>query len=130
MSRTHVQILSPETIEQNAPLFPDPSQIPHMALTMGVETILEARRCLLLATGLEKADIIAKAIEGPITAMISASALQLHPDCVVVLDEDAASKLQGRDYYKSIFAHAPHWEPFREALKDRLKSQGLTNHKI
>jgi glucosamine-6-phosphate deaminase len=80
---------------------------------MGVGTILDGRRCLLLATGDEKADIIAKAVEGPITAMISATTLQLHPRCTVVVDEAAASKLQGADYYRWIFANEPEWEPFR-----------------
>jgi glucosamine-6-phosphate deaminase len=80
---------------------------------MGVGTILDCRRCILLATGEEKADIIAKAVEGPITSMISASALQLHPRCTVIVDEAAASKLQGVDYYKWIFQNEPEWAPYR-----------------
>jgi glucosamine-6-phosphate deaminase len=83
------------------------------AITMGVGTILECRRCLLLATGEEKADILASAIEGPITAMISATALQLHPRCTVIVDEAAASKLRGTDYYRWIFQNEPEWEPYR-----------------
>jgi len=113
LSRTRVTVLSPATIEQNAPLFPDPSQMPRRALTMGVGTILDSRRCLLLATGEEKAEIIAKAVEGPITSMVSASALQLHPQCVVVTDEAAASRLQGKDYCRWIFENDPKWEPYR-----------------
>ena len=112
-SRTRVKALSPLTRAQNAPLFDSPDQVPHRAITMGVGTILDGRRCLLLATGDEKADIIAKAVEGPITAMISATTLQLHPRCTVVVDEAAASKLQGADYYRWIFANEPEWEPFR-----------------
>ncbi len=112
-SRTRVKALSPITLAQNAPLFEDPARMPHRAITMGVGTILDCRRCLLLATGQEKADIIAKAVEGPITAMISATALQLHPRCTVVVDEAAVSKLQGADYYRWIFENEPEWEPFR-----------------
>lgn len=93
-SRTRVQTLSQTTRLQNAPLFPSPELIPPQAVTMGVGTILQARRCLLLATGKEKADIVAKAIEGPVTAMITATALQLHPACTVILDEEAAGSLK------------------------------------
>src|SRR6185295_10971731 len=89
-SRTRVKALAPATLAQNAPLFEDATAMPRRAVTMGVGTILESRRCLLLATGAEKAEIIAKAVEGPITAMISATALQLHARCSVVVDEAAA----------------------------------------
>ncbi len=80
---------------------------------MGVGTILECRRCILLATGESKADVIAKAVEGPITSMISATALQLHARCTVVVDEAAAAKLQAGDYYRWIFDNEPEWEEFR-----------------
>jgi glucosamine-6-phosphate deaminase len=99
-SRTRVQPLSRVTRTQNAPLFPSPGQVPQRAITMGVGTILEARHCLLLATGLEKADVVAKAIEGPMTAMITATALQLHPACTIVLDQAAASRLKENDHYQ------------------------------
>jgi glucosamine-6-phosphate deaminase len=112
-SRTRVKALSPVTRAQNSPLFEKPEQMPHRAITMGVGTILEARRCLLLATGAEKADIVAQGVEGPITAMISATTLQLHPRCTVIVDEPAASQLQGVDYYRWIFENEPEWEPFR-----------------
>jgi glucosamine-6-phosphate deaminase len=79
---------------------------------MGVGTILESRRCVLLATGREKADIIAQAVEGPITAMITASALQLHPRCTIIIDEDASIKLKGVEYYRWIFEHEPEWQEF------------------
>lgn len=112
-SRTRVKALSPQTIEQNAPLFGGAHKVPRRAITMGVGTILESRRCLLLATGSEKAEIVAKAVEGPITAMISATALQLHPRCTVVVDEVAGSNLQGAAYYQWIFANEPEWAEFR-----------------
>jgi glucosamine-6-phosphate deaminase len=112
-SRTRVKALSPVTVEQNAGLFGGASKVPRRAITMGVGTILESRRCLLLATGEGKAGVIAKAVEGPITSMISASALQLHARCTVVLDEAAASQLQASDYYRWIFENEPEWEEFR-----------------
>lgn len=112
-SRTRVKALTPTTLEQNAPFFGGAEKVPRRAITMGVETILDARRCVLLATGSEKAHIIAKAVEGPITASISATALQLHPRCTVVVDEAAASPLQGTEYYRWIFANEPEWAEFR-----------------
>ena len=113
LSRTRVKPLSPATIEQNSGLFERPEQMPRRAITMGVGTILDARRCILLATGAEKADIIAKAVEGPITSMISATALQLHRRCTVIVDEAAAVKLQGTDYYRWVFANEPEWQEFQ-----------------
>ena len=103
-SRTRLQTLSRMTRAQNAPLFPSLNRVPHYAITMGVGTILEARRCLLLATGADKAGIVAGAIEGPLTAMITATALQLHPACTIVLDEDAANRLRQNDHYQRMIA--------------------------
>lgn len=112
-SRTRVKALSPVTIEQNAAFFGGAQNVPRRAITMGVGTILECRRCLLLATGPSKAEVIAKAVEGPITSMISATALQLHARCTVVVDEAAAAKLAAADYYRWIFTNEPEWEEFR-----------------
>lgn len=112
-SRTRVKALSQATLAQNSSLFRDQAEMPRRAITMGVGTIQESRRCLLLATGLEKADIIARAVEGPITSVISATALQLHPRFTVVVDEAAASRLQGTEYYRWIFENEPEWEGFR-----------------
>ena len=66
-------------------------------------------------SGADKAEIVAQAIEGPMTSMISASALQLHPRCVVILDEAAASRLKRSDYYRWIFESEPEWAEFRSA---------------
>lgn len=112
-SRTRVKALTPATMTQNAAFFGGPDRVPRRAITMGVGTILESRRCLLLATGSEKADIMAKAVEGPITSMISATALQLHSRCTVVVDEAAAAQLQAADYYRWIFANEPEWASFQ-----------------
>lgn len=113
-SRTRVKSLAPTTLRQNAEFFEGEERVPRRAITMGVGTILECRRCLLLATGAEKAGIIAKAVEGPITSMISATALQLHARCTVIVDEAAAGSLAGSEYYRRIFATEPEWEGFRD----------------
>ena len=76
-----------------------------MAITMGVGTIMEARQCLLLASGTSKAEAIANAVEGPITAEVPASVLQMHRQTVVVIDEAAASELKRIDYYKEVYAN-------------------------
>ena len=89
-SRTRVVALAPETIRQNAPLFGS-DKMPTRAITMGVGTILAAKKCLLLATGREKAAIIGQTIEGPVTAGVPATVLQSHPHCTIVLDQDSAS---------------------------------------
>ncbi len=112
-SRTREKALSQMTIVQNGALFEDPGRMPHRALTMGVGTILDSKRCILLAMGASKAEIIAKAVEGPITAMISASALQLHQHCTIVVDQSAAAQLQGTAYYRWIFNNEPEWAEFR-----------------
>ena len=115
-SKTRVKSLTPETIAQNAPLFDPPESMPRRAITMGVGTVLESKRCLMLVTGGEKADVLAKAVEGPITSMITASALQLHQRCTVICDEEAAEKLQGKEYYYWIFDNEPEWEKYRQGL--------------
>jgi glucosamine-6-phosphate deaminase len=112
-SRTRVKALAPTTIRQNAAAFGGEQNMPRRAITMGVGTIIEARRCVLLATGDGKADVIAQAVEGPITSMVTASALQLHPHCTVVVDEEAAQKLKETDYYRWIFENEPEWEGYR-----------------
>lgn len=113
-SRTREKALTPATIAQNAPLCGNNGDtMPHRALTMGVGTICDAREIILLATGTTKAEIIAKATEGPVTAMVTASALQLHPNCKIIVDEDAAQCLKEKEYYHWIFANEPEWEAFR-----------------
>lgn len=114
MSRTRDKALMPLTRKQNAEMFGgDPDKVPKRAVTMGVGTILDARELLLVATGRAKASILAKAVEGPITAMISASAIQLHPNCKVIVDEDAACELKEREYYDWIFENEPEWQEFQ-----------------
>lgn len=105
-SRTRVKTLTEQTIQDNAELFFGKGQehlVPKFAITMGVGTILEARRLLLIAFGKRKAAIVKKLIEGPVTSMVTASALQLHPDATVVVDEEAAALLELKDYYKWVY---------------------------
>src|SRR5205823_6232040 len=103
--------------QQNSGLFGGRlAAVPKRAITMGVGTILESKRCLLLVTGAAKARILAQAVEGPITSMITASALQLHPRCTVIVDEACATKLKGKKYYRWIFENEPEWEKFRSAV--------------
>lgn len=113
-SRTRTKALSDLTRRQNARAFGSAENVPIRAVTMGIGTILDARRCLLLATGEEKASVVADALEGPVSASVPASALQFHPNCAVVLDEAAASQLKNVDYYVTTYACEPEWAPYRE----------------
>ncbi len=106
-SRTRLKTLTEETIDDNARFFAKKEDVPRYAITMGVGTIMEARKCLLFANGEKKAKTVAKAIEGPVTSMVTASALQMHPDAVFILDEPAASKLELYDYYKWVYNNKP-----------------------
>jgi glucosamine-6-phosphate deaminase len=93
-SRTHEVRLTALTRRQNAgPFGGDASAVPATAITMGLGTILEARRCLLLVLGADKASILARVVDGPITPAIPGSVLQRHPDCRVVVDQAASAGL-------------------------------------
>jgi glucosamine-6-phosphate deaminase len=98
-SRTRVKALYEQTIIDNARFFDKVEHVPRFAITMGIGTILEAKKILLIASGEKKADVVAKFIEGPVTSQITASALQLHSYATVVLDQGAASKLERTEYY-------------------------------
>ena len=101
-SRTRLKTLTEETVRDNARFFGSEEAVPRLAITMGVGTILESRQCLLLACGSAKARAIRDTIEGPVTAQVTASALQLHRDVVAVLDQEAARLLERRDYYRQV----------------------------
>ena len=103
-SRTRLKALTEQTRRDNSRFFASLDDVPKLAVTMGVGTILEARRILLLATGASKADAVRAFIEGAVTSQNTASALQLHPSVTVVLDESAANWLQRRDYYREVEA--------------------------
>jgi glucosamine-6-phosphate deaminase len=112
-SRTRLKALSRETIEDNRKSFGDGKDIPRCAITMGIGTILEARHILLLASGKSKAAAVAGSIEGPVTASIPASALQLHPDVTFLVDEEASSALAKKDYYRHVMEMTALFTPER-----------------
>jgi glucosamine-6-phosphate deaminase len=110
-SRTRMKTLAPRTREDNARFFGDDlDAVPLHCVTQGLGTILEARRLLLVAQGEAKAAAVAAVVEGPLSAMVPGSALQLHPAATVLLDEAAASQLQLADYYRFVEAHRPDWQ--------------------
>ncbi len=105
-SRTRVIALTAQTMDDNYEAFCKHSgmqrcDMPHFAITMGIGTILEAKNILMLVSGAKKAQIAAKALEGPITAQVTASAIQMHGGGItVILDEPAASCLEHAGHYK------------------------------
>jgi glucosamine-6-phosphate deaminase len=101
-SRTRVKTLTKQTVDDNRRFFREDEEVPQCAITMGIGTILEARRILLMASGVTKAKALASAIEGPITASITASALQLHRDVTIICDEGAAAELREKEYYQRV----------------------------
>lgn len=109
-SRTRIKTLAPRTRADNARFFASPSEVPTHCITQGLGTILEARSLLLVAQGAAKAEAVAAAVEGPLAAICPASALQLHRQATVVVDEAAAARLRLADYYRWTFAHKPAWQ--------------------
>ncbi len=101
-SRTRLKALTEQTRRDNARFFESADEVPRLAITMGVGTILEAGQILILATGANKAAATQAFIEGPITAQVPASALQLHPCVTALLDEAAAASLSRLDYYRYV----------------------------
>jgi glucosamine-6-phosphate deaminase len=106
-SRTRLKTLSKMTIDDNARFFERREDVPVYAITMGVGTILDARRLVLVASGKAKSKAIAQAVEGPVTSMVTASAIQMHREATVFLDDAAAAGLTMRDYYEFIYAAKP-----------------------
>jgi glucosamine-6-phosphate deaminase len=92
-SVTHITNLTPSTIDANSIYFDSSESIPRQAITMGIGTIMKAGKILLLAKGSSKSDAVYKAFFGPVTTDMPASVLQRHPDVTVILDREAASKL-------------------------------------
>jgi glucosamine-6-phosphate deaminase len=109
-SRTRIKTLTDRTRQDNARFFRSPAEVPRHVVTQGVGTILEARHLVLLAYGGAKADAVARAVEGPVTAMVPGSALQLHPHATVVVDSAAAGGLRLADYYRETWRHKPAWQ--------------------
>lgn len=92
-SGTHVVSLAESTVKDNARLFDDISEVPRKAFTMGIRQIMQAKKILILASGANKADAVAKMVKGEVTEAVPASVLQLHPDCTLIVDKTAAAKL-------------------------------------
>jgi glucosamine-6-phosphate deaminase len=110
-SRTRLKTLTAQTRADNARFFGDrQDDVPTHVLTQGVGTISEARHLVLVAWGASKAAAIARCVEGPVTAMVPASVLQLHPHVTIVIDDAAAEDLTLADYYRSVFATKPSWQ--------------------
>ncbi len=92
-SLTRIKTLTESTRRDNARFFDSLDEVPKYAITMGIGSILNAETVILMANGPNKADAVAKAIEGPVTSMVPASALQLHRFATFVLTEDAATEI-------------------------------------
>lgn len=109
-SLTRVKTLTAQTRDDNARFFDSVDDVPRHCITQGLGTILRARHLVLLAFGAGKAEAVAAAVEGPMTASLPGSAIQLHPHATVVIDEAAASRLRFADYYRYTFANKPAWQ--------------------
>lgn len=113
-SRTRVKTLTKQTFMDNSRLFSKTEFQPKLAITMGIATIMDARKILLLATGENKAEAVRKMVEGPVSAMCPASILQMHQYVTVLLDEAAAARLENRAYYDWTYRQ-------NESLKKRFR---------
>lgn len=91
--RTQKVKLTDETIEANKRFFESADDVPRYAYSMGLQSIMDAKKIILLAYGENKADAVQKAIEGPVTEEVPASILQRHPNVIFIIDEAAAQKL-------------------------------------
>jgi glucosamine-6-phosphate deaminase len=108
-SLTRVKTLTEQTRRDNARFFSSLDEVPRHCITQGLGTILRARELLLLAWGEAKAEAVAAAVEGPVTASLPASVIQLHPEVTVIVDEAAASRLRYADYYRFAWENRPDW---------------------
>lgn len=106
-SRTRVKTLTQQTRDDNARFFKEGETVPTHCVTQGLGTIMDAHNLVMVATGENKADIVAAMIEGPVAAMCPASILQFHRRAFVIIDEAAASKLQYADYFRHVAANQP-----------------------
>ena len=92
-SETHVVTLAESTVKDNARLFDSEEEVPRRAFTMGLKNIMNAKKILVLANGGNKAKAILGLVKGEVTEALPASILKLHPDCTVIVDEEAAKLL-------------------------------------
>ncbi len=111
-SRTWIKILSEKTLRDNASHFSALEEQPRHVVTMGIGTILETRHCLVLACGAAKSHAVKAMIEGPVSAMCPASALQMHPRTTVIVDRAAAARLDHPEHYEWIERNKLDWQQF------------------
>ncbi|KAK1704154.1 glucosamine-6-phosphate deaminase [Colletotrichum lupini] len=128
-SRTRVKTLAMDTIRANARFFGgDLNKVPQMALTVGVQTVMEAREVVIIVNGASKSIALQKAIEGGVNHMWTLSCLQLHPYSMIVADEDATLELQVKTvkYFKSI-EKVGLGKGFEQKLPLRLRTTSLVS---
>ncbi|MFT4147226.1 MAG: glucosamine-6-phosphate deaminase [Micrococcaceae bacterium] len=111
-SRTRLKSLTEQTREDNARFFNSIDEVPYHVITQGLGTIMEAKHIVMVVSGENKAEAIHRFVEGPVSANCPASILQMHPHVTVLVDEDAASKLELGDYYRHTYSHKPQWQGF------------------
>lgn len=104
-SRTRIKTLTEKTLRDNSRFYSAGEHQPELAVTMGIGTILDARKILLQAFGTQKAAAVKAAVEGPVSSLCPASALQLHPEAVIFLDPDAATQLSMKEYHRHTRKH-------------------------
>lgn len=92
-TRTHLVALDERTIEANSRFFKDKESVPKKAISMGIKTIMDSKKILLIASGEEKAEAVEKTIKGKVDPKVPASILQLHKDVTFIIDKAAASRL-------------------------------------
>ena len=109
-SRTRIKTLTRKTRDDNARFFNSADEVPRHCITMGIGTIMEARKIVLLAFGTQKAAAVRQVVEGAISATWPATILQMHPSVVVLLDEAAAASLEQKHYYREVADNKPDWQ--------------------
>ncbi len=109
-SLTRIKTLTAQTRADNARFFDTPEEVPTHCITQGIGTILRAGHLVLLAFGAGKANAVADAVEGPVTASVPGSCVQLHAHVTVVVDEAAATDLERNAYYRWVYEHKPAWQ--------------------
>lgn len=113
-SRTRVKTLMKETVEDNARCFAEGEVVPRFVLTMGIGTLMEAKQIVLMSYGVKKQEAIRATVEGPVTATVPGSALQLHPDVRLIVDEESSGLLSKREYYRYVYEN-------KERVKDYIR---------
>lgn len=111
-SRTRIKTLHPRTRNDNSRFFTSADQVPYHVVTQGIGTVRDAGHAVLVASGEHKRDAVTAMVEGPVTALVPASALQLHPHVTVVIDEASAGGLRLTDYYRFAHEHKPSWQQY------------------